>query len=81
MNHYLLCPGISGLEELENVDSTFAEYETSLFNKSSQNWNRSLQSQEVNDQLDLTMGKFLVRLSPYLLLKCTHKVLEWLVYR
>ena len=73
--------GISGLEDLENVDPTFQEFEATLFNESSQEWERSLQTNEVNQQLDGTIADFLVKISPYLLLRSSHKTLEWLIYR
>ena len=72
---------MSGLEELSNIDSAFNNYEDTLFNASSQNWERAIQTKEVNEKLDETIGKFLVHLSPYFLLKSAHKALEWLIYR
>ena len=73
--------GISGLEELEGLDPVFTDYTNSLFNLSSQSWERALHNTEVNQRLDETLERFLVQLSPYFLLKCSHKALEWLIYR
>ena len=78
---YVSVPALSGLETLETVDPTFGEFEATLFNSASHNWERSLQTKEVNDQLDETVSQFLVQLSPYFLLRAAHKTLEWLIYK
>ena len=77
----LTLTGVSGLEELYSIDESFEKYEKHLFDQSTRNWERSMQTKEVNAQLDTMIGKFLIQLSPYFLLKPAHKVLEWLVYR
>ena len=69
------------MEELENLQLEFTEFETSLFNPSGQTWERSLQTKEVNEELDRTLEQFLVLLSPFFPLKASHKALEWLIYR
>lgn len=73
--------GITGLEHLESLSPVFEEYETSIFNKTSQTFERSMQSKEVNAELDRTLRRFFIQLSPYILLKSAHKALEWLIYR
>ncbi|KAK6179629.1 hypothetical protein SNE40_011943 [Patella caerulea] len=73
--------GINGLEELSAIQPTFREFESSLFNENSQNFQRSVQTKEVNERLNETISEFLLQLSPYFLLKPAHKTLEWLIYR
>ena len=77
----MLFSGSNGLEELEAIDDTFEDFQQILFNESSQDWERSLQTSEVNEKLDKTIEEFLIKSSPYLLIKSTHKALEWLIYR
>jgi len=64
-----------------SIDSSFQEYETSLFSESSLTFERSTQTKEVNKEVDENISSFLHRVSPYCLLKPTHKALEWLVNR
>ncbi|KAJ0181615.1 hypothetical protein K1T71_002337 [Dendrolimus kikuchii] len=73
--------GISGLKELTALYEGFRVYEDSLFSLSSKDFERAVQSKEVNKNLDQTVQKFLLQLSPYLLLQSSHKALEWLVNR
>lgn len=73
--------GLNGLEELETLDSNFQEFENSLFAESSLTFERSVQTKEVNEKLDVTIQRFLIRLSPFCLLKPAHKALEWLIHR
>lgn len=83
-SHHLHCvnfAGINGLQELESLDESFEEFEANLFHESSMSFERSIQSQEVNDQLDQTINKMLLRLSPHLQLKPAQKALEWLIQR
>ena len=72
---------ISGLEELVLIYPAFGDFEATLFNVASATWERSLQTKEVNEQLDETISKFLILLSPYFLLRAAHKTLEWLIYK
>lgn len=73
--------GISGLNELISLYEGFRLYEDTLFNISSKDFERAVQTKEVNENLDQTIEKFLLQLSPYLLLQSAHKALEWLVNR
>lgn len=73
--------GISGLNELISLHEGFRLYEDTLFNVSSKDFERAMQTKEVNDNLDQTIEKFLLQLSPYLVLQSAHKALEWLVNR
>lgn len=73
--------GISGLNELVALYEGFRLYENTLFSQSSKDFERAVQSKEVNKNLDRTIEKFLYQVSPYLLLQSSHKALEWLVNR
>ncbi|XP_074642790.1 HEAT repeat-containing protein 1-like [Tubulanus polymorphus] len=73
--------GLNGLQELENIDREFEEFNDVLFSDASQNFERSVQTKEVNKKLDESISKFLIKLSPYFLLRPAHKALEWLIYR
>lgn len=56
-------------------------YENTLFSLSSKNFERAMVNKEVNENLDITIERFLLQLSPYLLLQSAHKALEWLINR
>ncbi|XP_013181266.1 PREDICTED: HEAT repeat-containing protein 1 [Papilio xuthus] len=73
--------GVSGLKELTALFEGFRVYEDSLFSVSSKDFERAIQTKEVNHNLDQTIEKFLLQLSPYFLLQPSHKALEWLVNR
>ena len=73
--------GACALEELEIIDDSFSEFFADLFNETSQNWERNLQTEEINKQLDEKLTRFLIKVSPYFLLKPAQKALEWLIYR
>ncbi|CAF5108799.1 unnamed protein product [Rotaria sp. Silwood1] len=77
----IYCLGTNGFEELCLLDSGFEEFERVLFSDTSLTFERSIQTKEVNDSLNLTIRRFLIRLSPYFLLSPAHKALEWLVHR
>ncbi|XP_063617922.1 HEAT repeat-containing protein 1 homolog [Cydia splendana] len=73
--------GRSGLQELITLDSKFETFEETLFNKSSIDFERAVETEEVNKILNANIDKFLINLSPYLQLQSAHKALEWLVNR
>ncbi|CAK1549634.1 unnamed protein product [Leptosia nina] len=73
--------GVSGLNELISLYEGFRVYEDSLFSVTSKDFERAVQTKEVNANLDQTIEKFLLELSPYMLLQSSHKALEWLVNR
>ncbi|XP_028178693.1 HEAT repeat-containing protein 1 [Ostrinia furnacalis] len=73
--------GLSGLNDLIALYEGFRVYEDSLFSQSSKEFERAVQSKEVNQNLDQTIEKFLLQISPYFLLQSSHKALEWLVNR
>lgn len=78
---FSIIEGTNGFEELCLLDSGFEEFERVLFSDTSLTFERSIQTKEVNDSLDQTIRRFLIRLSPYFLLSPAHKALEWLVHR
>lgn len=73
--------GLSGLKELIAIYEGFRLFEDTLFSLSSKDFERAVQTKEVNQNLDQTIEKFLLQLSPYLLLQSSHKALEWLINR
>lgn len=74
--------GINGLEELSLFDSTLhAEFYDEFFSETAKNTERTMQLQEENKKLDQCIQTFLLRLSPYILLRPTQKILEWLIFR
>ncbi|XP_048843510.1 HEAT repeat-containing protein 1 isoform X2 [Brienomyrus brachyistius] len=73
--------GCTGLEELLGIDLVFVEFQETLFSQASKGLERSVQSKEVNQKLDTSISLFLVRLSPYFLLKPAQKCIEWLIHR
>lgn len=73
--------GYSGLKELIVLNSSFVQFESTLFDKNAREMQRAVESREVNEHLNETIKKFLVHLSPYLLLQSSHKCLEWLIRR
>lgn len=73
--------GLSGLKELIALYEGFRIFEDTLFSLSSKDFERAVQSKEVNQNLDQAVEKFLLQISPYLLLQSAHKALEWLVNR
>ncbi|GLH02313.1 Uncharacterized protein GBIM_08366 [Gryllus bimaculatus] len=73
--------GVNGLEELKKLNMRFDQFEDTLFDVSSKDLQRAVQSKEVNEKLNREISKFLGYLSPYFLLKCAHQALEWLIQR
>uniref|UniRef100_A0AAV2LAY3 HEAT repeat-containing protein 1 n=1 Tax=Knipowitschia caucasica TaxID=637954 RepID=A0AAV2LAY3_KNICA len=73
--------GCSGLEEVQSIEPLLSQFHSSLFSSSSQTLERSVQSREINAQLDRDIHLFLRLLSPYLLLRPSLKCLEWLIHR
>ncbi|KAG6459680.1 hypothetical protein O3G_MSEX011528 [Manduca sexta] len=73
--------GVSGLNELIALNPDFAVYQDTLFSLSSKDFERAVQSKEVNQNLDQTIEKFLLQISPYFLLQSSHKAIEWLINR
>ncbi|KAK6619287.1 hypothetical protein RUM44_003669 [Polyplax serrata] len=73
--------GLDGLKGLVSLEPAFESFTETLFDLSSRFLSRTVESKEINKKLDKNIQKFLRLLSPYLLLKQSHKALEWLIYR
>lgn len=73
--------GLSGIEDLEKIDSRFTEFRSSLYSLASKSFERAVQTVEINEKVDKHIEEFLVLVSPYLTLKSAQKALEWLVNR
>lgn len=73
--------GYSGFEELIKLNPSFLQFDSSLFDKNARELQRAVENKEVNQQLKKIIKKFLIHLSPYLLLQPAHQCLEWLIRR
>ncbi|XP_038109025.1 HEAT repeat-containing protein 1 homolog [Culex quinquefasciatus] len=73
--------GISGLQELVQLNLAFLQFEDTLFGKTSIDLQRSVENKELNRKLDASIRKFFFHLSPYFMLQPAHKCLEWLIRR
>lgn len=73
--------GLSGLQELIEINSALAEFESTLFDYSSKDVQRAVETKDVNVLLNKNIKRFLFQLSPYFLIPSTHKCLEWLIRR
>jgi U3 small nucleolar RNA-associated protein 10 len=76
------CLAINGLEQLKLIDAgLFETFENTLFSTTTITFERSVQTKEENSKLNEEIQRFLLNISPYFLLKATHKTIEWLVYK
>ncbi|KAG2130333.1 hypothetical protein DEU56DRAFT_815464 [Suillus clintonianus] len=57
------------------------DFDQTLFSEAARNTDRTMQSRDVNTNLDRTLNAFLSLLGPWLMEAPTSKVLEWLVRR
>lgn len=73
--------GYSGFQDLVKLNPSFLQFESSLFDKNARDLQRAVENKEVNEQLNDVLKKFMIHLSPYLLLQPSHKCLEWLIRR
>lgn len=73
--------GISGLEELIQLNPSFAQFEDTLFDKTAIELQRAVENKELNEKLNTNIRKFFYHLSPYFMLQPAHKCLEWLIRR
>lgn len=71
--------GMAGLEELQQMDSVFIRFQPILFSSNAIDMDRATLTKKENAEIDENIRVFLRYLSPYLMLKPAHKVLEWLV--
>lgn len=73
--------GLSGLHDLIEIDRSFEEFESSLFDYTAKDVQRAVETVEVNKLLNKKIKKFMFHLSPYFLIPSSHKCLEWLIRR
>lgn len=73
--------GISGLQELMQLNADFGQFEFTLFDRSSKDLVRSVETNDVNKLLAKQIRRFLHYLSPFFMLQPAHKCLEWLIRR
>ena len=69
----------NGLEELVSIDKTFTAFQDTLFSETFKSFERTHVTEEEAEKLDHELERFLFLVSPYFLLKPSHKCLEWLV--
>lgn len=73
--------GLSGLQELIDMNSAFEEFQATLFDSTAKDVQRAVETKEVNALLDKNIKRFMFHLSPYFMIPATHKCLEWLIRR
>lgn len=73
--------GLSGLRELIEIDDSFTEFESTLFDFTVKDVQRAVETDEVNKLLNKNIKRFMFHLSPYFLIPSSHKCLEWLIRR
>ena len=80
-NDFIYNLGVEGFQELETIDSGFERFEIVLFSEELKTTDRSQQTANFNEKLNVKLKEFLIYLSPYFLLKPSQKTLEWLIRR
>ncbi|GAV00112.1 hypothetical protein RvY_11006 [Ramazzottius varieornatus] len=73
--------GLGGLQELQLLNDAFTTFESTLFAEVSQSIERSVQTSDVNKQLDARIAEFLRLISPYVMVRPAQKAIEWLLVR
>jgi U3 small nucleolar RNA-associated protein 10 len=73
--------GSEGFNRLVSIDDGFGKFGKVLFAEASREFERAVQTSEINHQLDDLISKFLVRVSPYFLLQPAQEAIEWLLWR
>ncbi|XP_059477980.1 HEAT repeat-containing protein 1 [Neocloeon triangulifer] len=73
--------GVQGLRDLATLNPRFAQFEDLLFRESSKSTQRAVETADFNQRLDAEVTKFLLMVSPHLMLKPALQTLEWLVHR
>uniref|UniRef100_A0A182JD64 HEAT repeat-containing protein 1 n=1 Tax=Anopheles atroparvus TaxID=41427 RepID=A0A182JD64_ANOAO len=73
--------GVSGLEELIQLNGAFAQFQDTLFDKNAKDLQRAVENVSLNAKLDANLRKFFYYLGPYFMLQPAHKCLEWLIRR
>ncbi|KAI6182851.1 hypothetical protein M3Y97_00425200 [Aphelenchoides bicaudatus] len=73
--------GLSGLEQLRKLDRSLVDYEEKLFGPSSIALNRAMLSKDENEELDESLERMIIYLSPYFNHQGCKQVLEWLIHK
>lgn len=73
--------GVNGFLHLASLSASLRIFEDALFSDATKGLDRTLQSADVNAELNRTIAAFLPLLGPYLMEAPTGKVIEWLVRR
>ena len=73
--------GANAFSRLRTVEPALGAYEDALFSDAAKVMDRTLQTADVNAELDGAISSCLSLLGPYLLEATTSKVVEWLVRR
>lgn len=73
--------GISGLQELIELNPAFEEFQSTLFDFTAKDVQRAVETKEVNALLNKNIQRFMYQLSPYFMIPASHKCLEWLIRR
>lgn len=70
-----------GLEELCELDTRFVKFKTSLFAEDSVNFDRNVQTEDINQQVDANINAFFTLLGPYYNFTAALTASEWLIRR
>lgn len=70
-----------GLEDLIVINPIFEQFGITLFDETTVNFQRSVETSTVNETLNKNIRKFLLHLSPHFLVRSAHECLEWLIRR
>lgn len=73
--------GISGLQELIELNPEFEQFQSTLFELTAKDVQRAVETKEVNALIDKNIRRFMFHLSPYFMIPASHKCLEWLIRR
>lgn len=73
--------GVDGLEELIVRNTCFEYFRNNLFYITTKDFERSVHDVADNNKLNDLIRHFLLCLSPYFMLHCSYKAIEWLIYR
>ena len=81
INKNLHFKGLGGLEQLRKFDRAIGDREMSLFADASITLNRATLDKMENEDLDRTLDRFIIELSPYFYQYGCKQVLEWLIHK
>ncbi|TIB13965.1 hypothetical protein E3P88_01328 [Wallemia ichthyophaga] len=70
---------IGGYDQLKELDSSFEDFESTLFTDPVKDLDRTSLNKSQVELLNTTLNRFLVKLSPHLPTRAAAKVLEWLI--